>query len=199
MDDIPPRVRNRPVFAALSPEDEQEFLRQQAGFEAAYRATGDPQALCHALLHVWSSRQTPPAWVVRDILNALIEQRTDEAAERYRERMRHVQRYLAVRDLRSKGHKKDDALDQAVEVLARQRAAAARGTIEDSYNRVRRDLERQRNASEFHYLVVLVPEAARLAPRADSNLYTADSTIPITAGDTAAPASAPWFMRIAKR
>ena len=136
MDDIPPRVRNRPVFAALSPEDEQEFLRQQAGFEAAYRATGDPQALCHALLHVWSSRQTPPAWVVRDILNALIEQRTDEAAERYRERMRHVQRYLAVRDLRSKGHKKDDALDQAVEVLARQRAAAARGTIEDSYNRL---------------------------------------------------------------
>jgi hypothetical protein len=46
------------------------------------------------------------------------------------------------------------------------------------------------------------PSFAALAPRADSTLYTADSTIPTadTAGDTAAsPASAPWFMRIAKR
>jgi hypothetical protein len=60
MDDIPRRVRDRPSFAPLSPEDEQEFLRKQAGFETAYGATGDPQALCQAFLHVYASRQTPP-------------------------------------------------------------------------------------------------------------------------------------------
>ena len=192
MDYIPPRVRNRPDFAALAPEDEQEFLRKQAGFEASYRATGDLQVLWHALLHAWSSRQTLPSWVVWDIGNALIEQRTDEVADRYRERMRHVQRYIVVRDLRSNGHTKDNALDQAVDSLAKQRAAASRRTIEDSYDRVRKDLERQGQASEYFYLVALLPEATALAPRADSTLYTADSTIPIDAG-------ADWFMRIAKR
>lgn len=173
-----------------------EFLRKQAEFEAAYRTTGDPQVLWHALLHAWSSQQTVPKWLVWDIGPALIEQRTDAVAERYRERMRHVQRYIVVRDLRSDGHTKDSALDQAVESLAQQRAAAERGTIEDSYDRVRRDLDRQKNASEYFYLVALLPEAPALAPRADSTIYTADSTIPI-AGDTAA--SVPWFMRIAKR
>jgi hypothetical protein len=204
--DVPPRIRNRPTFAALAPEDEQEFLRKQAGFEAAYRTAGDPQVLWHALLHAWSSRQTIPSWVIWDIGNTLIGQRTDEAAERYRERMRHVQRYVVVDDLRNNGHTKDSALNQAVESLAKQHAAASRRTIEDSYDRVRKDLERQGQASEFFYLVMLVPEASALAPRADSTLYTADSTIltadagAVNASDTAAFASAlPWFMRTAKR
>jgi hypothetical protein len=188
MDDIPRRVRDRPSFAPLSPEDEQEFLRKQAGFEAAYRATGDPQALCQAFLHVYASRQTPPHWVVWDILNALVEGRTDEEAERYRELLRHVQRYIVIRDLRRSGHTMASALDQAEESLAQQRAAAARRTIEDSYYRVRRDLERG-PASEFHYLIELAPEAPALAPRADSTPWTTDGTIPTadTAGDTAAP------------
>src|SRR5262249_46830254 len=112
MDEIPRRVRRRPAFAALSPEDEQEFLCKQAGFEDAYRTIGDPQALCHALVHVYSSRQTNPAWVVWDILTALAEQRTDEAAERYRERLRHVQRYTVVHDLHRSGHTVASALDQ---------------------------------------------------------------------------------------
>jgi hypothetical protein len=199
--DIPPRVTNRPIHKQLSPAENDEFLRKQAKFEAAYRTIGDPQVLMHALLHAWSSKQTIPKWLVWDIGNALIEGRTGEEAERYRERMRHVQRFVVVRDLRRNGHTKDSALDQAVESLASQRAAAARGTIEDSYDRVKRDLERQGPASGFFYLAELVPEAPALAPRADSTIYTADSTIPTadTAGGTAVPASTPWFMRIAKR
>ena len=201
MDDIPRRVRDRPSFAALAPEAEQEFLHEQAGFEAAYRTTGDPQVLVHALLQVYSLRQTLPKWVVWDLLNAVIEQRTDEVAERDRERMRHVQRYIVIRDLRRSGHTVVSALDQAEESLAQQRAAASRRTIEDSYYRVRGDLDLHGRASQFFYLVELAPEASELAPRADSTLWTADSTIPTadTAGDTAAPAaSAPWFTRIAK-
>jgi hypothetical protein len=178
-----------------------EFLRQQAEFEAAYRTTGDPQVLWHALLHAWSSRQLPSGRVVLDIGSVLIEQRTDEAARRYRDRMRHVQRYIVVRDLRS-NRTKNSAVDAAVEILAAQRAAAERETIEKSYDLVKRDLERQGNTSEFFYLVALVPEAPALAPRADSTLWTADSTVITADSDptTATPASAaPWFMRIAKR
>jgi hypothetical protein len=179
-----------------------EFLRKQAEFEAAYRTTGDPQVLWHALLHAWSSRQLPSGRMVLDIGSALIEQRTDAAARRDRERLQHIRRYIVVRDLRSNGHKKDDALNAAVEILAAQRAAAERETIDRSYDWVRKDLDRQGSASEFFYLVKLVPEAPAVAPRADSILWTADSTIPTadTTGDTAAPStSTPWFMRIAKR
>ena len=113
MDDIPRRVRDRPSFAALSPEDEQEFLRKQAGLEAAHRTTRDPQVLGHALLQVYSLRQTLPKWVVWDLLNAVIEQRTDEVAERDRERVRHVQRYIVIRDLLRSGHTVVSALNQA--------------------------------------------------------------------------------------
>jgi hypothetical protein len=207
MDDIPRRVRSRPSFAALAPEAEQEFLHKQAGFEAAYRTTGDPQVLVHAFLQAWSSGQTIPFCVVMDIVKVLIEARTDKVANRDRERMRHVQRYRVIRDLRrtvdertGKKYTKASALDQAVESLAKQRAAASPRTIEDSSDRVRKDLERRGNASEFFYHFDLVPEASALAPRADSTLYTADSTIvtadadAVNAGDTA---SAPWFMRIA--
>jgi hypothetical protein len=151
--DIPLRVTARPRFKLLSSAENEEFLRRQAEFEAAYRRTGEPLALLDALRDAWWSRQTVPGWVVTDIGAALIRQRTDKEAERYRDRMRHVQRYIIVRDLRLKGYTKDSALDAAVKVLADQRAAAERATIEKSYDLVRRDLERQGIASEFFYLV----------------------------------------------
>jgi hypothetical protein len=184
-----------------SPAETDEFLRKQAEFESAYRTTGDPQVLWHALLHAWSSRRLPTGRVVLDVGSALIGQRTGKSARRYRERLQHVRRYIVVRDLRSNGHTKPSALDQAVKILEKQRAAAERETIEKSYDSVKKDLERRGRESEFFYLVELVPEAPVLAPRADSTLFTADSTIPTadTAGGTAAPTSTPWFMRIAKR
>jgi hypothetical protein len=174
-------------------ESEQEFLREQAEFEAAFHATGDPQVLWHALLHAWSSRQIPTAWLVWGIGAALNEQRTDAAARRYREQARHVQRFVVVHDLRSNGYTKEDALDAAVEILAAQRAAAARVTIEDSYDLVRKDLDRPRSESEFFYFVELLPKASALAPRADSTLYTADSAI------WTADGALPWFQRTTKR
>jgi hypothetical protein len=142
--------------------------------------------------------------VVWDILNALVEGRTDEAAERYRERIRHVRRYTVVRDLLSSDHTMTVtcALDRAEESLAQQLAAVSRRTIEASYYEVKNDLDRQGRESEYFYLVELAPEAPALAPRADSTPWTTDGTIPTadTAGDTAAPvASVPWFTRIAKR
>jgi hypothetical protein len=111
-------------------------------------------------VHAWSSKQTIPIWQVLDICNALIDQRTDEVAHRDRERVGHVQRYLVVDGLRRNGHTKDSALDQAVPTLEKQHAGASRRTIEDSYDRVRKDLERQSQASEFFLLAKLSPAYA---------------------------------------
>jgi hypothetical protein len=175
-------------------EDESEFLRRQAEFEAAYRATdGDPQVLCHALVHAYSTGRPFPRWLVWHTLETLVARRTDAAARGYCDRLRHVQRYVVVRDLRSGGHTLDRALDQAVEILGKQRAAAARDTIAKSYDLVRQDLDRQGQASAFYYLAALVPGDTEW--RADSTLVTADSTIPINAGS----AFVPWFMSIPKR
>jgi hypothetical protein len=151
--DVPSQVIDRPIFKQLSPAENDDFLRKQSEFEAAYRCTGDPLALAAALRHAWWSRQTVPAWLALEIGNALIRLRTDEEAERYRERMRHVRRFTLVHNLRHKGKTKDGALDLAVEFLADEPAAASRRTIEDSYDVVKRDLKRLGRESEFFYFV----------------------------------------------
>jgi hypothetical protein len=156
--DVPPQVTDRPIFKQLSPAENDEFLRKQAEFEAAYRCTGDPLVLWDALRHAWWSRQTVPGWLVLPTGNALIEQRTDEVAERYRDRIRHVRRFTLVRNLRRKGNTKDGALDKAVEFLADESAAASRRTIEDSYDVVKRDLQRRGRESEFFYFVADVDQ-----------------------------------------
>src|SRR5262245_687810 len=156
--DIPPNVTPGPVHKQLSPAESDEFLRNQAEYEAAYRRTGEPLALLDALRDVWWSRQTVPGWLVTNLGDALIRSRTDAEAERYRDRMRHVQRYIIVRDLRRKEHTKDSALDAAVKILADQRAAAERGTSEKSYERVKIDLKQRDRESEFFYLVAAVDE-----------------------------------------
>jgi hypothetical protein len=83
----------------------------------------------------------------------ILQGRTDQTAERFRERMRHVQRYRCVRDLRQKGHIKDCALDLAVTALEATDAAGMRSTIEASYNKVSRDLKRAGREGEYFYLV----------------------------------------------
>ena len=156
--DIPLRITDRPVHKQLSPADNDEFLGKQAEFETAYRCTGDPLALQEALSHAWFSRQTVPGWLMREIGNALIRLRTDDEAERYRDRMRHVRRFIIVRDLRHKGYTKDRALDTAGMLLAAERAAAERGTIEKSYDIVKRDLKQRGRESEFFYFVADVDQ-----------------------------------------
>jgi hypothetical protein len=148
-------VRDRPIFAPLSPAEDDDFLCRQTEFEATFRRTGDPLALWDALRHAWWSRQTIPGWLVVEIGNALIRSRTDEEAERYRQRQRHVRRFIVVRSYRRKGLTKDAALDRAVRSLAGEPAAASRRTIEFSYDKVERDLKRRGRESEFFYFVAL--------------------------------------------
>lgn len=152
-------VTDRRPFLQLSPEQDREFRRTQAKYEAAYRM-GEPRALLDALMHVWWSRQTLPLWQVPALGEAILKSATDDEAERFRERMRHVKRYNCVHALRQKlnpktgkNYTKDEALDRAVKMLKRTTAKAARPTIEGSYLAVRRDLERRGRESEFFYYV----------------------------------------------
>jgi len=167
--DIPPNVTRGPVHKQLSPAEYDDFLRKQAEYEAAYRRTGDPLALQEALSHISFSRQTVPLWLMQNIRDALLRQRTDEEAERYRDRKRHVRRFILVRNLRRKGRTKDAALDLAVELLAAERAAVSRRTIQDSYDTVKRDLNLRGRESEFFYFVAesdqfYLPNPSNYAP-----------------------------------
>jgi hypothetical protein len=129
------------------------FERKQAEFEAAYRRTEDPLILYEALRHVQAARQMPPDWLMEACGDSILRDRTDQTAERFKERMRHVQRYRCVRNLRLEKHTKDRALDLAVDRLEPKGERAARSTIEESYNRVSRDLKRAGRDSEYFLLV----------------------------------------------
>jgi hypothetical protein len=143
----------------FDPETElKNFEREQAKFEAAYRRTGEPLALYEALLHATAAKQLTPRWLVEALGKIILQGRTGQTAERFRERMRHVQRYRCVRDLRQKGHIKDCALDLAVTALEATDAAGMRSTIEASSSKVSRDLKRAgRRAS----ISISLPEATR--------------------------------------
>ena len=96
-----------------------------------------------------------------EIGSAIIRGRTDQEAERHRELTRDVRRYACVESLRREQHPKnprrdrpkDSALDLAVEILRGTFAEAARPTIEDSYDKVRKSLEREGRASPYFHLV----------------------------------------------
>jgi hypothetical protein len=152
-------MREAPSMAVIyvgscpyDPETELEnFRRKQTEYEVAYHRTGDPLVLHEALQHAKAARQLTPDWLMEALGDHLGRSRTDHTAERLQDRMRHVRRYRCVRDLRGKGLIKGDALDQAVVALAATDAAAERGTIENSYDRVSRDLKRPK--SEYFLFV----------------------------------------------
>jgi hypothetical protein len=138
----------------FDPETElKNFQRKQAEYEAAYRRTRELLALSEALRHAQAARQLTPDWLVTALRDVVMRSRTDQAVERFKDRLRHVRRYRCVRDLRQKGHSKNRALELAIKELEAASEAAARSTIEDSYNRVSRDLKRVGRDSEYFYLV----------------------------------------------
>jgi uncharacterized membrane protein YgcG len=145
------------IYAGSFPSDPETDLKnfqgKQAEYEAAYRRTGEPLALYEALLHATAAGQPTPDWLVTAIGDIIVRGRNDQAARRFQERVRHVRRYRLVRDLRRRGHTKDCALELAVAALEATDAAGARSTIENSYDRVRRDLERAGRESEYFFLV----------------------------------------------
>jgi hypothetical protein len=133
--------------------DLKNFHRKQAEYEAVWRRTADLLALEEAVHNADLAEQPLPDWLVTAVTNFIMKCRTDQMTERFRERMRHVQRYRCVRDLRQKKHSRERALDLAVAALEAKGEGAARSTIADSYDRVRRDLKKAGSNSEYYFLV----------------------------------------------
>jgi hypothetical protein len=135
--------------------DLKNFQAKQAELKAAYRLTEEPSALYEALLHADGYLRFPADlhWLVEAIGQFITKNRTNDTAERLKERMRHVRRYRYVRDLREKGHAWSDALNLAVAKLEATDAAARRSTIEKSYMMVKRDLELAGHESKYFFLV----------------------------------------------
>ena len=132
--------------------DLKNFHRKQAEYEAAWHRTRDSLAVYEALLNADAAEQPLPDWLVTAVGNIIMKGRTDQTAERFRERMRHVQRYRCIRDLRRK-HIRERALDLAVTALEAKGEGAARSTIADSYDQVSRDLKKAGPKSEYYFLV----------------------------------------------
>ena len=142
--------------------DLKNFQRKQAEYEAAYHRTEEPFVLVEALWHADAYLQFPADlnWLVTAVGERIMKDRTDDMAECFKERMRHVRRYRCVRDWRNRHPDDSDALytkNQALKLAAAELEAAgeaaAQRTIEDSYDRVSRDLKRAGQKSEFFWLV----------------------------------------------
>src|SRR5262249_43854074 len=74
--DIPPEIADRPRYAELTPDEERTFLQELAGYEAAYRQTGDPLPLWKALCHIEQSGQTVPHWLTDAFFRVAMRPRT---------------------------------------------------------------------------------------------------------------------------
>ena len=109
------------VYVGSFPSDPEtelkNFQRKQAEYEAAWRATSDPQVLYEAILNARDICSPRGIELAGDSHGRLHHEEQSEGkrkgkasqtVERFRERMHHVQRYRCVRDLRQKDHTKDE-------------------------------------------------------------------------------------------
>jgi hypothetical protein len=176
--DIPSKIADRLRYVELTPDEERDFLQKLAEYKAAYHQTGDPAPLWEALCHVEQSGQTVPRWLVTAFLPVTMRAMTKNELKRVRTRWWTVRRYECVRDLREtvneqtgKKYTKAEALDQAVMDLraegdkgAKRRRkldkGVSRDAVEDSYDKVRRDLERRGHESQYYFYVNRKDEGA---------------------------------------
>jgi hypothetical protein len=169
--DIPSKIADRPRYVELTPDEERAFVQKLAEYEAAYRQTGDPFPLWKTLYHVESSGQTVPHWLTNALFRVVMLAMTNDEIRRARERWWAARRYECVRDLREtvnertgKKYTRAEALDQAVIDLRAEgdKGVKRRGkldegvshdTVEDCYDKVRKDLEQWERESRYYFFV----------------------------------------------
>jgi hypothetical protein len=169
--DIPSRIADRPRYVELTPDEERAFVQELAEYEAAYRQTGNSALLFKALHRVVLSGQTVPHWLLDDLFCVVMRGITDKEVKRVRELGWAARRYERVRDLREtvneltgKKYTRDEAIDQAlIQVRAegdkgvRRRGKLGKGisrdAVEDSYDKVRLDLERRGRESQYYLFI----------------------------------------------
>jgi hypothetical protein len=164
-------LADRPRAIELTPDEEQTFLQELAGYEAAYRQTGDPFPLWKALDHVELYGQTVPYWLTKAFFGVVHLAMTPDDMRRARERWWAARRYQCVHDLREtvdehtgKKYTKPAAIDRALIKLraegdkgvkrrGKPSEEISRDAIEDSYDKVKKDLERRGYESQYCFFV----------------------------------------------
>jgi hypothetical protein len=143
-ENIPKDENGVPVFFILPPSIRAKYERRLSGFERAWNATKDPAFFRQAFALSHLHRQPTPRWLYEAGDAIAAGRRTRRHDEHYLDGQRHLRRYQIVRAFRKAGLSLDKALDKACERLGEMGAAAARSTIEDSYDRIRRELQANR-------------------------------------------------------
>jgi hypothetical protein len=141
---IPRDSEGVPTYFILPPADRAYYEERLAGFEKAWKATKDPAWFAHASKWADIFRQPHPPWLSEAGQTVAAGTRTKQHDERYLDGQRHLIRYQTVRAFREAGGTEDEALDKAVEELAKKGFAASRSTIKGSYDRMKRELKAKR-------------------------------------------------------
>jgi hypothetical protein len=142
---IPRDNAGLPTYFILPPDMRAKYEERLAGFERAWNATKDPAYFRQALAWNHNYRQPTPQWLFEAGDAIAAGRRTKQHDERYLDAMRHLERYRTVRAFREAGWTEDEALDKAIEELARKGLAASRYTIKDSYDRMKREYKAKRH------------------------------------------------------
>jgi hypothetical protein len=140
-ENIPKDANGDPIFLILPPGDRAKYEKRMASLKQAWAATEDPAYFREATTLQFIHRQPTPRWLYEAGDAIAAGRRTRQHDEQYLDGQRHLRRYTTVRAFREAGYTEDAALDKAVEELARTGHAAARTTIKDSYDRIRRELQ----------------------------------------------------------
>jgi hypothetical protein len=133
-----------PTYFILPPADRAKYEERMSGLKQAWDATRDPAYFREAFTWSFLYRQPTPRWLYEAGDTIAAGRRTKQHDERYLDGQRHLLRYEMVRAFREAGWTEDEALDKACERLREMGAAASRSTIEDSYDRIWRELQAKR-------------------------------------------------------
>jgi hypothetical protein len=146
-ENIPKDANGNPVFLILPPHDRARYEEWMAEYEQAWRTTKDPIYFRAASTVNFIHRQPQPRWLYEAGDEIAAGRRTKRHEQRYLDALRHCLRYETVSHLRAEGLTLEEALTKAGEKLERMGLAASRYTIEDSYDRMVREIRASRYVS----------------------------------------------------
>jgi hypothetical protein len=138
---IPRDSAGVPTYFILPPADRAKYGERMSDLKQAWDATRDPAYFREAFTWSFLYRQPTPRWLYEAGDAIAAGRRTKQHDEQYLDGQRHLVRYETVRAFREAGCSEDEALDKAVEDLARRGQAASRYTVKDSYDRIWRELQ----------------------------------------------------------
>jgi len=137
---IPRDAAGNPIFFLLSPVLQEQYDKQMAQCEAAWRG-GEPLAVAEAAVRSQLYRQPPPAWVADAVVELAVKCRTKKQAKRQ-----------LVRALKQANRTWPEAYTEASSMLEGTLARGDEDTIARANKAVTRDLKARRYARKYFTL-----------------------------------------------